>query len=99
VPDLESSAVVRTRRGVRLGFIGVVTTETASLVSPAGIEGITFTDPVAAVNREAALLRDGNTANGEADVIVVLAHEGAATAGTDEASCAGSARPRTTSAG
>ena len=88
VPDLESSAVVRTRRGVRLGFIGVVTTETASLVSPAGIEGITFTDPVAAVNREAALLRDGNTANGEADVIVVLAHEGAATAGTDEASCA-----------
>jgi 2',3'-cyclic-nucleotide 2'-phosphodiesterase (5'-nucleotidase family) len=65
-----------------------VTEETASLVSPAGIQGITFTDPVVAANRVADQLSDGNAANGEADVVVLLAHEGSATVATDPASCA-----------
>ena len=61
--------------GVTVGVIGVVTEETSSLVSPAGIEGITFGDPVEAANRVVDELTDG--AGEEADVIVVLAHEGA----------------------
>ncbi|WP_165355218.1 ExeM/NucH family extracellular endonuclease [Nocardioides oleivorans] len=69
--------------GVTVGVIGVVTSETPSLVSPAGVADVTFGDPVAAVNRVATQLSDGDEANGEADVIVAEYHEGAG-AGTPE---------------
>ncbi|SDX94371.1 5'-nucleotidase [Micromonospora pattaloongensis] len=64
--------------GVRVGYVGVVTPQTANLVSPSGIAGVQFRDPVAEANSVAAQLSDGNAANGEADVVVLLAHEGAA---------------------
>ena len=70
---------ISTVGGVRVGFVGVVTEQTASLVSPDGIAGITFRDPVAEANAVAGQLSDGDPANGEADVVVLLAHEGAAT--------------------
>lgn len=69
--------VVKEVGGVKIGVIGVVTQETPSLVSPAGVAGLEFDDPVAAVNRVAAQLTDGNDANGEAQVIVAEYHEGA----------------------
>jgi len=74
----------KTMGGVTVGFIGAVTDELPSLVSPAGIANLTIEAPVAAANRVADQLTDGNGANGEADVIVLLVHEGAAT--TDIAS-------------
>jgi 5'-nucleotidase len=61
--------------GVRIGVVGAVTQQTATLVSPAGIEGITFGDPVAAVNAEAERLEAAG-----ADVVVALYHEGVANA-------------------
>lgn len=70
--------------GVRLGFVGAVTDELPSLVSPAGIAEITVGDPVEAANRVADELSDGVEENGEADIVVFLVHEGAAT--TDIAS-------------
>jgi 5'-nucleotidase len=70
---------VQTLGGVRVGYIGVVTEQTGSLVSPDGIAGVEFRDPVAETNTLAAELSDGNQANGEADVLVLLTHEGAAT--------------------
>ncbi|WP_328464788.1 ExeM/NucH family extracellular endonuclease [Actinoplanes sp. NBC_00393] len=70
---------VQTLGGVKVGYIGVVTEQTASLVSPDGIAGVEFRDPIAETNTLAAQLSDGNEANGEADVLVLLAHEGAAT--------------------
>ncbi|MFF2632028.1 ExeM/NucH family extracellular endonuclease [Microbacterium sp. NPDC058021] len=69
--------------GLTVGVIGAVTEETPSLVSPAGITDLEFGDPVAAVNRVAAQLSDGDAANGEADVLVALYHEGAG-AGTPD---------------
>ncbi|WP_166139289.1 bifunctional metallophosphatase/5'-nucleotidase [Nocardioides ochotonae] len=69
--------------GVSVGVIGVVTEETPSLVTPTGTAGLDFGDPVEAVNRVAADLSDGDTSNGEADVIVAEYHEGAG-AGTPE---------------
>ncbi|MCW2606328.1 MAG: 5-nucleotidase protein [Frankiales bacterium] len=87
-PDLPSTNVVTTPSGVRIGFVGVVTGDTASLVSPAGIPGISFTDPAGAVDREATRLSDRDESNGEADVVVVLAHEGPSTSGTTAAACA-----------
>ncbi|MFC7549148.1 ExeM/NucH family extracellular endonuclease [Plantactinospora sp. GCM10030261] len=70
---------VSTIGGVRVGFVGVVTEQTASLVSPDGIAGLTFREPVTEANLVAGQLKDGNPDNGEADVVVLLAHEGAAT--------------------
>ncbi|MGK5679743.1 ExeM/NucH family extracellular endonuclease [Actinoplanes sp. URMC 104] len=70
---------VQTLGGVKVGYIGVVTEQTASLVSPDGIAGVEFRDPVAEANTLATQLSDGNETNGEADVLVLLAHEGAAT--------------------
>ncbi|WP_255610069.1 ExeM/NucH family extracellular endonuclease [Micromonospora sp. PLK6-60] len=70
---------VSTVGGIKVGFVGVVTEQTASLVSPDGIAGLTFRDPVAEANLVAGQLKDGNPDNGEADVVVLLAHEGAAT--------------------
>ncbi|WP_233559110.1 ExeM/NucH family extracellular endonuclease [Micromonospora radicis] len=71
--------------GVRVGFIGVVTEQTGSLVSPDGIAGLTFREPVAEANAVARQLKDGDPANGEADVVVLLTHEGAATENIDTA--------------
>lgn len=77
-----------TVNGIRVGVVGAVTQETPSLVSPAGIADLDFGDPVAAVNRVAGQLSDGNTANGEADIIVAEYHEGAGQNLADGASCA-----------
>lgn len=58
--------------GVDVAFIGSVTAETERLVAAEGIEGIIFTDPLAATNR----LADELVANDTADVVVALYHEG-----------------------
>ena len=63
--------------GLTVGVIGAVTQETPTLVSPGGVVGLTFGDPVAAVNRVADQLTDGDPANGEADVLIASFHEGA----------------------
>ena len=60
--------------GVTVGFVGAVTEQLPSLVSPDGIEGIEMEDIVEATNREA----DALTAAG-ADMVVLLVHEGADT--------------------
>lgn len=75
-PALPEYAILD-RDGIKVGVIGVVTEETPALVSPGGITDLDFGDPVAAVNRVADQLTDGNEANGEADVIVAEFHEGA----------------------
>ncbi|WP_127131589.1 ExeM/NucH family extracellular endonuclease [Georgenia sp. SYP-B2076] len=81
--------VVREVDGVTVGFVGVITEEMPALVSPAGIAGLTFTDMGEAANTYAKQLSDGDAANGEADVVVVLAHDGSAT--PDLAGAAGTA--------
>ncbi|HET8927183.1 MAG TPA: bifunctional UDP-sugar hydrolase/5'-nucleotidase [Microbacterium sp.] len=63
--------------GVRIGFVGAVTDELPSLVSPAGIADIDVGSPVEAANRVADQLSDGRANNGEADIVIMLVHEGA----------------------
>jgi 5'-nucleotidase len=65
--------------GVKVGFIGAVTEDLTELVSPAGIASLEVRGIVSEVDRVADYLTDGNDANGEADVLVLLVHEGAAT--------------------
>lgn len=71
--------------GVRIGFVGAVTDELPSLVSPTGIENITVGSPVEAANRVADQLSDGRSNNGEADIVIMLVHEGAATTAIESA--------------
>ncbi|TFD69774.1 5'-nucleotidase C-terminal domain-containing protein [Cryobacterium ruanii] len=71
--------VVKEVDGITVGFIGAMTRQLPTLVNPAGITSLEVRDAVAEVNRVAADLHDGSTANGEADVIILLVHEGAAT--------------------
>ncbi|MDR2799402.1 MAG: bifunctional metallophosphatase/5'-nucleotidase [Bifidobacteriaceae bacterium] len=61
------------KKGVKIGFVGSVTKETATSVSPDKIKDVDFGDPVAAVNKEAKYLKDNNLA----DVVIALYHEGA----------------------
>ncbi len=68
---------IQTVGGVKVGVIGVVTQEAPTLVSPAGVSTLDFGDEVAAINRVANQLKDGNAANGEADVVVAEIHDGA----------------------
>ncbi|WP_144554172.1 bifunctional 2',3'-cyclic-nucleotide 2'-phosphodiesterase/3'-nucleotidase [Bacillus sp. X1(2014)] len=56
--------------GVKIGFIGVVTTETPSIVTASGVAGVKFTDEVEAINKYAAELKGQGV-----ESIVVLAHD------------------------
>jgi 5'-nucleotidase len=55
--------------GMEIGFIGVVTTETPTIVVPSGVEGLTFSNEVEAINRNVAQLKKQGVRS-----IVVLAH-------------------------
>lgn len=55
--------------GMPIGFIGVVTTETPTVVVPSGVAGLKFTDEVEAINRNVAELKKQGV-----KAIVVLAH-------------------------
>lgn len=63
---------------VTVGVVGGVTDETPSLVSPAGVAELQFSEEVAAAAKYADILKDGDTTNGEADVVVATFHSGAA---------------------
>ena len=71
--------------GIKVGFIGAVTEDLPTLVSPDGIEGPRGPQhPGLGEQGRRRSCSDGDPSNGEADVIILLVHEGAAT--TDVAS-------------
>lgn len=70
--------------GVRVAFVGATTEALPELVSPAGLATIDVGSVVDASTATARALRDGDDANGEADVVVLVVHEGAST--SDESS-------------
>ncbi|WP_409288045.1 bifunctional metallophosphatase/5'-nucleotidase [Peribacillus sp. SCS-37] len=55
--------------GMNIGFIGVVYSETPTIVTPSGVAGLRFTDEIQAVNRYVAELKKQGVKS-----IVVLAH-------------------------
>jgi 5'-nucleotidase len=73
------------RGRVRIGFIGLTLKETSTLVTPAGVAGLTFADEADTINALVPRLRaDG------ADAIVVLIHQGLSTkVGYDDKGCEG----------
>ncbi len=62
---------VMTVEGVRVGFIGVGLEGTPEIVTPTGVEGLTFLDEAATVNKYVAKLKRQNVRN-----IVVILHDG-----------------------
>lgn len=75
-------AFIKEVDGVRVGFVGVVTDELPTLVSPSALSTLALSPAVSTANARAAELKDGDPSNGEADVVVVLSHEDAATTAT-----------------
>lgn len=71
--------------GVKVGFVGVLTESMPSLVSPEGIATLDIGDMTTAAVRVADQLQDGDTGNGEADVVILVAHEGAPSASLESA--------------
>ncbi len=61
---------------VQVGFIGMTLKETATLVSPAGVAGLTFAEEAATANAAVPQLKAAG-----ADAIVLLIHQGARTDG------------------
>lgn len=73
------------RGRVRIGFIGLTLKETPTLVTPAGVAGLTFADEAETINGLVPKLR----AKG-ADAIVVLIHQGLSTkVGYNDKGCDG----------
>ncbi|MDD7384884.1 MAG: 5'-nucleotidase C-terminal domain-containing protein [Actinomycetaceae bacterium] len=66
--------VIEDYDGKRVAFVGALTSEIKTLVAPSAIAGLTFSDPVATVDKIAAQLKDGDPSNGEADAVVALVH-------------------------
>ncbi|WP_058729949.1 5'-nucleotidase C-terminal domain-containing protein [Curtobacterium oceanosedimentum] len=78
------------RGGVKVGFIGATTEDLIpGLVSPGGVQGLAMAPIVSQVNRYAEELTDGKAENGEADVLVLLVHEGATTSALSDATGTG----------
>ncbi|MDQ3079750.1 MAG: bifunctional metallophosphatase/5'-nucleotidase [Pseudomonadota bacterium] len=70
---------------VQIGFIGMTLKETATLVTPTGVAGLTFTDEAATANAAVPMLKAAG-----ADAIVLLIHQGASTkGGYNDKSCPG----------
>jgi 5'-nucleotidase len=73
------------RERVRIGFIGLTLRETPTLVTPAGVAGLTFADEAETINALVPKLRSEG-----ADAIVVLIHQGLSTrVGYDDKDCGG----------
>ena len=83
-PAFEESWVTEVD-GVSVGVIAAVTEDLPTLVTPAGIESLDVRPVVQEVNRVAGELSDGDAANGEADVLVLLVHEGPVTEDVSDA--------------
>jgi 5'-nucleotidase len=70
---------------VRVGFIGLTLKDTPTLVTPAGVAGLTFADEAETINSLVPKLRSQG-----ADAIVVLIHQGLSTkVGYNDKSCDG----------
>lgn len=62
---------IKTFQGHRIAFIGMTLQATPSIVSPAGVAGLTFNDEAATVNALVPRLRERGV-----EVIVVIVHQG-----------------------
>ena len=69
-PDFAQPYVVKTVNGVKVGFIGVTTTETPIITIASATQGLCFKDPADAI------IHWYDTVKANADVIIVLSHLG-----------------------
>lgn len=77
---------IRTVAGVQVGFIGLTLKDTPAIVTPAGVNGLSFSDEVDTVNRLVPELK----AKGVAAIVVLIHQGGSTTASTiNDKSCPG----------
>ncbi|WP_309082446.1 5'-nucleotidase C-terminal domain-containing protein [Zhihengliuella sp.] len=80
---------VREVDGVTVGFVGTVVESVESLVNPELVADLDFGSQLEAADRVAGQLSDGDAANGEADVVVLLTHDGSETGDCDSLTAEG----------
>lgn len=90
-PILAATHVEKFHGGAKVGFIGVVTKTTPSIVTASGIAGLTFQDEAETINKYAAKLQ----AQGVEAIVAVL-HEGGSVKSPDYNDCVGLSTPITT---
>lgn len=62
--------------GVKIGFVGLTTQETAFKTKPEIVAGLEFRDPAASAKVWADKLKSGSLPEGKADVVIALTHIG-----------------------
>ncbi|WP_315121757.1 5'-nucleotidase C-terminal domain-containing protein [uncultured Clostridium sp.] len=62
--------------GLKIGFVGLATPETAYKTKPTNVENIEFRDPIVATKEWSKKLRSGELKEGKADVVIALTHLG-----------------------
>lgn len=67
--------MIKKVNGVPIGFIGVVLSDTPSMVTPSGVAGVQFIDEAEAINKAVAALKEQGVKS-----IIVLAHNPASSA-------------------
>ncbi len=78
------STAIKQVGGVSIGFIGMTLKQTATLVSPAGVAGLTFTDEAETANAAVPILKSAGV-----QAIVLLIHQGGSVTRYDDPTCAG----------
>ena len=66
-----------TQDGVKIGFIGLATPETAFKTKPEIVADLDFRDPITSANEWASKLKSGTLPEGKADIVIALTHLGA----------------------
>jgi 2',3'-cyclic-nucleotide 2'-phosphodiesterase (5'-nucleotidase family) len=67
---------VITQDGLKIGFIGIATPETATKTKPENVNNLKFVEPAVAANEWAAKLKSGELPEGKVDVVIALTHLG-----------------------
>lgn len=76
--DFAKPYKIVTVNGVKVGFVGLSTPETAFKTKPENVADLEFRDPAKAAKEWADKLKSGTLPEGKADVVIALTHMGSA---------------------
>lgn len=69
--------LVKTVNGVKIGFIGLTTPETATATKPENVKNVEFKDPAECATLWAEKLKSGSLPEGKVDIVIAVSHLGA----------------------
>lgn len=70
--ELGDYKIWKSPSGVKVGFIGAIENDVATKLPAGTVDSLTFNEAAPVINRIADQLKDGDEANGEADIVVAM---------------------------